>query len=66
MEKYNLSAEKTVKFLYRGKINRFKEIKEFFETRVIRNKDKYEKNKILVEDYKFVKKVIDLFCDIAI
>lgn len=48
------------------KINRFKEIKEFFETRVIRNKDKYEKNKILVEDYKFVKKVIDLFCDIAI
>ena len=30
MEKYNLSAEKTVKFLYRGKINRFKDNKGVF------------------------------------
>lgn len=48
------------------KTHRFKEIKEFFDIRVIRNKDKYEKNKILIDDYKFVKKVIDLFCDNAI
>lgn len=30
MEKYNLSAEKTVKFLYRGKINRVKDNKGVF------------------------------------
>lgn len=48
------------------KTHRFQEIKEFFDIRVIRNKDKYENNKILIEDYKFVKKVIDLFCDNAI
>lgn len=37
------------------------EVKNFFDIRVVRNKDKYLHNEMLINDYTFLKNVIDIF-----
>lgn len=43
------------------KQHRMEEVKNFFDIRVVRNKDKYLHNEMLINDYTFLKNVIDIF-----
>lgn len=48
------------------KCNTMEELKELFENRFLKHKEYYEKVNILIENYKFVKKIIDYFHDMCI
>ncbi len=48
------------------KYKTMKELKELLENRFIKHKEYYEKVDILIDNYKFVKKIIDYFYDLCI
>jgi len=48
------------------KCNTMEELKELFENRFLKHKEYYEKVNILIENYKFVKKIIDYFHDMCL